>query len=205
METMDDIRKHYRFSRTDEDNLPKLAEILLPIADELARDFYDYLMEDPRTASYFPTEAAVERRKETIKAWLQMVLTEPYDRRLLMRLERIGEVHVKIGLSGHHVNAAMNFIRTYTMRHVISNVADRSLREELLETLNKILDINLDIMTSSYREAELKKVFISYRVESTMIQWSERFMQGLNLILTIGLLVMEIGRASCRERVCHRV
>jgi uncharacterized membrane protein (DUF373 family) len=196
METMDGIRRHYHFSRADEENLPKLAEILLPVADDLGRDFYDYLKEDPRTAAYFPTTAAVERRRETIKAWFRMILTEPYDRRLLMRLERIGEVHVKIGLPGHHVNAAMNFIRTYTMRHVIAGVPDRSLREDLLETLNKVLDINLDIMTSSYREAELKKVFISYRVESTLIQWSERFMQGLNLILTLGLLVMAVGLAS---------
>jgi len=193
---MDDIRKSYRFSRTDEENLPKLAEILLPVSDELARDFYEYLKEDPRTAAYFPTEAAVKRRRETIKAWLEMILTEPYDRRLLMRLERIGEVHVKIGLAGHHVNAAMNFIRTQAMRHVIAAVPDRNVREDLLETLNKVLDISLDIMTGSYREAELKKVFISYRVESTLIQWSERFMQGLNLILTVGLLVMAVGLAS---------
>ncbi len=196
METMDDIRKHYRFSRADEENLPKLSEILLPVVDELARDFYDFLRDDPRTAAYFPTEAAVERRKETIKAWLRMILTEPYDRRLLLRLERIGQVHVKIGLSGHYVNAAMNFIRTHAMRHVIAAVPDRNVREDLLETLNKVLDISLDIMTGSYREAELKKVFISYRVESTLIQWSERFMQGLNLMLTLGLLVMAVGLAS---------
>jgi uncharacterized membrane protein (DUF373 family)/truncated hemoglobin YjbI len=193
---MDDIRKSYRFSGTDEGNLPKLAEILLPVSDELSRDFYDYLKEDPRTAAYFPTAEAMKHRRETIKHWFRLVLTGPYDRRLLMRLERIGEVHVKIGLSGHHVNAAMNFIRTYCIRHVIAAVPERSVREDLLETLNKLLDISLDIMTSSYREAELKKVFLSYRVESTLIHWSERFVQGLNLILTVGLLVMAVGLAT---------
>lgn len=196
METMNEIRKSYHFSRADEENLPKLAEILLPVSDELGRDFYDHLKDDPRTAVYFPTEAAARRRRETIKDWLHLVLKGPYDRRLLTRLEKIGEVHVKIGLAGHHVNAAMNFIRIYCMRHVISAVPERSVREDLLETLNKVLDISLDIMTGSYREAELKKVFLSYRVESTLIQWSERSMQGLNLVLTIGLLIMAVGLAS---------
>jgi len=196
MKTMNDIRKSYRFLGADEKNLPKLADILLPVTDELARDFYEHLMEDPSTAAYFPTREAVERRHETIKGWLRLILTGPYDNRLKMRLEKIGQVHVKIGLEGHYVNAAMAFIRTHCMRHVIAAVPERYEREELLETLNKVLDISLDVMTGSYREAELEKVFLSYRVESSLIQWSERFVHGLNLILTIGLLIMAVGLAS---------
>ncbi len=196
METMDDIRKGYQFSEIDEKNLPRLADILLPQSDELARDFYEYLLADPRTASYFSNANAVKRRHETTKDWFRLVLTGPYDRRLLIRLARIGAVHVKIGLAGHHVNASMNFIRTYCLRHVIAAVPERSVQEDLIETLNKVLDISLDIMTGSYREAELKKVFLSYRVESALIQWSERFVQGLNLILTIGLVIMAVGLAS---------
>ncbi|MFO7783540.1 MAG: protoglobin domain-containing protein [Thermodesulfobacteriota bacterium] len=196
METMDDIRKSYQFSGEDEKNLPRLAGILIPLSDELARDFYEYLMADPRTASYFPNSNAVKRRHETTREWLRLILTGPYDRRLLIRLARIGEVHVKIGLAGHHVNAAMNFIRSYCVRHVIAAVPERTMQEDLLETLNKVLDISLDVMTGSYREAELKKVFLSYRVESALIQWSERFVQGLNLVLTIGLVIMAVGLAS---------
>ena len=58
-----------------------------------------------------------------------------------------------------------------------------------MNTLNKALDISLDVMTSSYREEELRRVFVSYRVESLLIRWAERFLHGLNLILMIGLLV----------------
>ena len=196
METMDDIRKSYQFSETDEKNLPRLAEILMPLSDELARDFYEYLMADPGTASYFPNPKAVKRRHETIKEWLRLILTGPYDRRLLIRLARIGAVHVKIGLPGHYVNAGMNYIRSYCVRQVAAAVSERVTQEDLLETLNKVLDISLDIMTGSYREAELKKVFLSYRVESKLIQWSEQFVQGLNLLLTIGLVVMALALAA---------
>lgn len=196
MKTMNDIRKSYRFVGSDEDNLPKLAEILLPMSDQLSRDFYDFLMEDPRTASYFPNKEAARQRHSTLKDWFRLILTGPYDSRLMMRLEKIGQVHVKIGLEGHYVNASMTFIRSYCMRLVISSVSERYERENLLETLNKVLDISLDVMTGSYREAELKQVFLSYRVESSLVQWSERFMHGLNLILMIGLLIMAVGLAS---------
>lgn len=196
MEMIDKIRKNYRFSRNDEENLERLAEILLPLSDQLASDFYMYLMEDPRTASFFPNKASLEKRKQTIKDWFHLILKGPYDRRLILRLQKIGEVHVNIKLEGHYVNAAMNFIRNYCTRQLITAIPDREEREGLLITLNKVLDISLDVMTESYREAELKKVFISYRVESKLIQWSERMMQGLNLILMIGLLAMAVGLAS---------
>lgn len=59
--------------------------------------------------------------------------------------------------------------------------------------MDKILDISLDVMTSSYREAEQKKVFISKRAEYWLMGWAERINHGLNMILMVGLLVMAVG------------
>jgi uncharacterized membrane protein (DUF373 family) len=193
METMQEIRKHYRLASVDERNLKELASILLPLNDRLADEFYDYLAEDPHTAAYFRTREAVVKRKETMKAWFREVFTSDYDHRYLTRLQRIGKVHVKIGLSGHYVNAAMNFIRTFCQRQLEAEVNDPEMRRGLMDTLQKVLDINLDVMTSSYREAELKKVFLSHRVEFWLVRWSERLLHGLNLVLMVGLIVMAAG------------
>ena len=196
MESIDEIQRDYELTRLDEDNLKELSDILLPSIDEFAADFYSYLMKDHYTASFFETEAAQRRREETIKKWFEDLLTARYDNRYLVRLRKIGKVHVKIGLKGHYVNASMNHIRNFCHRQVIELVSDADKRRELLETLNKVLDINLDVMTSSYRDAELKKVFVSQRVESVIIRWSERLLHGLNLVLMIGLLTMAVGVAS---------
>ena len=196
METIDEIQRDYELTRLDEDNLKELSDILLPSIEEFADDFYSYLMKDHYTASFFETEAARKRREETIKKWFEDLLTARYDNRYLARLRKIGKVHVKIGLKGHYVNASMNHIRNFCHRQVIELVSDADKRRELLETLNKVLDINLDVMTSSYRDAELKKVFVSHRVESVIIRWSERLLHGLNLVLMIGLLTMALGVAS---------
>jgi uncharacterized membrane protein (DUF373 family) len=153
-------------------------------------------MKDHYTASFFETEAARKRREETIKKWFEDLFTARYDNRYLVRLRKIGKVHVKIGLKGHYVNASMNHIRNFFHRQVIELISDADRRRELLETLNKVLDINLDVMTSSYRDAELKKVFVSQRVESVIIRWSERLLHGLNLLLMMGLLTMAVGVAS---------
>jgi uncharacterized membrane protein (DUF373 family) len=196
MENMDEIRKNYGFTTQDEENLKELAQVLLPFSDILAEDFYNFLLEDPYSASLFKTEEAIKKRKETIISWYNNFLTSPYNNLYLSRLQRIGQVHVKIGLKGHYVNASMNFIRTFCIRQTINVLIDEERKGDLLETLNKALDLNLDILTSSYREAELKKVFLSYKAESLMIQWSERLMHGLNLLLLIGLMALAIGVVS---------
>jgi uncharacterized membrane protein (DUF373 family) len=190
MDSMESILRNYRFMPGDEENMKELGALLLPLSDELAEDFYGFLMENPNTAAYFRTEEAVERRKQTIKTWFKDLLTARYDQRYLLRLRRISQVHVKIGLNGHYVNASMSFIRAYCLRCIESEVADPDRRHLLIETLDKILDINLDVMTSSYREAELKKVFLSHRLEFWLVKWAERLMHGLNLLLMLGLVVL---------------
>lgn len=196
MQPMESILKTYDFHQQDQEHLDQLAEILLPVEDLFAKDFYKYLMQNDYTASFFQTPQAVKRRQETIKQWLRDILTSKYNHRLLMQLIRIGEVHVKIGLEGHYVNASMSFIRRYFQGHLVNAVSDPILRDRLLETLDKVLDISLDVMTSSYREAELKKVFLSERVEFWLVKWSERLMHGLNLILMMGLVALSLGVAA---------
>jgi len=193
MESMDEIRRHYSFTTQDEENLKELAQILLPFSGNMADEFYDFLLDDPYTAAFFKTEEAIKKRRETIISWFKELLLSPYNSLYLARLQRIGQVHVRIGLKGHYVNASMNFIRTFCIRQTVNSLVDGNRQKELLETLNKAIDLNLDILTSSYREAELKKVFLSYKAESLMVKWSERLMHGLNLILLIGLLAMAVG------------
>jgi len=193
MESMDEIRKHYGITGRDEENLRALAQILLPFSDILADDFYNFLLEDPYSASFFRTEEAINKRRETIISWFKDLLTSPYNCLYLSRLIRIGKTHVRIGLKGHYVNTAMNFIRTFCIRQVANAEIDEGRKTDLLESLNKAIDLNLDVLTSSYREAELKKVFLSYKAESFMIRVSERLTHGLNLVLLIGLLALAVG------------
>jgi uncharacterized membrane protein (DUF373 family) len=53
--------------------------------------------------------------------------------------------------------------------------------------------MNLDVMTSSYREAELKKVFISRRFDETLLRSAERFSSGLKLVLVLALMGISLG------------
>jgi len=185
MHSIESILKRYRFTSQDEALLREMADLFLPLQERFSDDFYRYLQEDEHTSAYFQTDAAIARRKETIRWWLNEILTSRYDGRFLLKMVRIGKTHVKIGLDGHYVNAAMSFIRRYFHDQLNQLVPEPARRESMVETLDKSLDISLDIMTSSYREAELKKVFISQRAELWLVKWAEKLMHGLNLLLMV--------------------
>ncbi len=109
-----------------------------------------------------------------------------------MGLEKIGYAHVKIGLSPHYANAAMNFVRIFCLDILRKEIKETADRREVANSVSKIIDINLDVMTSSFVEGELKSYFISHKLESSMVQIAKRFTYGLNLILLIGLMLMSI-------------
>jgi hypothetical protein len=46
MESIDDIRSQFEFTDQDQENLKLLGEILLPMSDQFAEDFYEYLKLD---------------------------------------------------------------------------------------------------------------------------------------------------------------
>ncbi|MBE9531829.1 MAG: phosphate-starvation-inducible PsiE family protein, partial [Proteobacteria bacterium] len=69
-------------------------------------------------------------------------------------------------------------------------IDDRDERNAKMRSLEKILDINLDVITSSYIEEEKKRYFISSRFENLLIQFSNRFSYGLNLVLVLGLVAL---------------
>lgn len=193
MESLREILRHYRFGPADEENRRRLGDLLLPEADALGEAFYAYLASDPYTAAFFPTEADAARRKSTLQAWFRDLFNAELGGAYLRGLERVGKVHVRIGLSGHHVNAAMNFVRGFCADALALRVPDGEDRSALLNTLHKLLDMNLDVLTGSYREEELRRVFLSPRLESALVRWSERLMHGLNLVLVVGLLALAAG------------
>jgi uncharacterized membrane protein (DUF373 family) len=193
MVTIEDIKRHYFFTDEDERNLKKIGEIISPYAEQFASEFYEYLAGFPEAATFFRSQEAIEKRKETIKRWLLMLFDGKYDHHYLLELQHIGHVHVKREIPIHLVTASMNFKREYLIRILEREVEEKSEFQKLMKSLEKILDINLDIITSSYHEEEIKKIFLTKKMDSALITFAERFTYGLNLVLVLALIGLSIG------------
>lgn len=192
MITARNLKEHYFFSKEDAGNLVQLKPLMEEIKDQVADDFYEFVASFKETSKFMPDEKTIKKHRATFQRWFVNLFGGIYDNNYFMRLHSIGRAHVNIGLDGHYVNAAMNIIRDRVEETVLKENSDKIDHMAFLKSFEKILDMNLDVITSSYREEELKKVFLSYKMDNFLIRFAERFTYGLNLILVISLMAISL-------------
>jgi uncharacterized membrane protein (DUF373 family) len=192
MMTAKKIKAHYDFTSDEEKILADLNTRMKNYRDRFGQGLMASFMVHESMAGFFPTEEKEKLHAMTFAGWFMRLFSGTYDEVYFQKLRKVGQVHVDIKLDGHLVNAAMN-----TTRQLIAGFIEQEVPAEELEktktAITKILDINLDVMTSSYRQAELKKYFISAKAELFLIGLLERFTHGLNLVLGIALAVVSLA------------
>lgn len=194
MESAGKLREHYSFTENDAKNLSSLKEMMeaekLRVGDEL----YRFIVAIPEIAALVTEDETVRRRHRAgIGRWFSELFSGRYDQAYFANLQRVGATHVRIGLQGHYVNAAMNLVRDLCRDIIGRKMTDRGGQEGVSRSLDKMLDMNLDVITSSYREAELRKVFLSYRLDEALMRFAERFSFALKIILVIALMGISLA------------
>ena len=187
---IDRIKSNYGFKLCDEQALMKLGPIMEKHEDDFAGAFYAKAMQFKNAEKYLKSEEIVEKHKEAIKNWFLMLFSGSYEDDYLSYLEGIGYTHVKVGLPSHYVNVSITFVREFCTNIIMSEISVPQEKEDMLRALGKLLDINLDILTSSYIQEEKNIFFVSKKAESKLINFAMRFSHGLNLILVVGLVLL---------------
>jgi uncharacterized membrane protein (DUF373 family)/hemoglobin-like flavoprotein len=192
MRTFREIKDNYRFSEPEIETLKALLSIVEPHADTIVSDFYNLFRQIPDTAKYLEDDAQMARLRTMHRIWLLALFQGPFDERYFQRLQRIGHAHVRIGLSAHFVYVGMNLIRQH-LHQIIAAEVDPDQQEGAFQAVEKILDLNLDVIARTYHEEEIRRVFLSQKLESLLIRFSQRFTFGLNILLVLGLLGLSLG------------
>jgi uncharacterized membrane protein (DUF373 family) len=155
-------------------------------------DFYNLFLQIPDTAKFLADEAKLNQLRAYHRAWLLAMFQGPYGEGYFQRLQRIGHAHVRIGLSAHFVYVGMNLIRQ-NLHRIIETEVDLRQREGAFQAVEKILDLNLDVIARTYHEEEIRRVFLSQKLDSFLIRLSQRFTFGLDILLVVGLLGLSLG------------
>ena len=192
MRTFQDIKDNYRFSEPEMMILKALLPLVEPQADRIVEDFYNLFLQIPDTAKYLKDDNQIARLKAMHRVWLLALFQGTYDERYFQRLQRIGHAHVRIDLSAHFVYVGMNLIRQ-RLHQIIDTEVEPRQREGAVKAVEKILDLNLDIIARTYHEEEIRRVFLSQKLDSVLIRFSQRFTFGLNILLVVGLLGLSLG------------
>ncbi|HEY5999045.1 MAG TPA: protoglobin domain-containing protein [bacterium] len=188
------LKEHYAFTDDDARRLALLRPFMEAAKDRVAEEFYRFVVATPETAAFVEGQPERETRHRVALAWwFAQLFRGEYDDRYFQNLERIGATHVRIGLPGHFVNAAASLLRTIGHGLIRANIEERADAAAAAESFDRILDMNLDVLTSSYREAELRKVLVSARLDEKLLVAAERFSSALKLVLVLSLMGISLG------------
>jgi uncharacterized membrane protein (DUF373 family) len=190
METIEELKVHYRWSQEDDENIKRISWFGEKYKEDFIDKFYNYLENFKDTSKYLPDEKVRSRHKEKIKGWFVRLFKGGYDAQYLRSIYRIGEVHLKIGLPPHYVQASMGFVREYIHEKLSSELGCTPERDQVLASVNKALDINLDVMINSFREEELKLYLASGKYQRMMIENIRRvsWLFDFFIIITLSLV-----------------
>lgn len=193
MRTFKEIKENYRFTSEHEKRLAQIRPLMEEHAEEVMSTLNLWIMGTKGTAKFFTDESRQKHVLDAQKKWFLDLFSGTYDNRYYEKLIRIGVVHVKWNVDAYFMNRAVNIVRNAGI-----NVLGRAdgAKEELIDKIisfEKILDINLDVITSSYIEEEMRSYSPVYKVKSTLITFSERFSQSMNLVLILALIGLTIG------------
>ncbi|WP_419766421.1 MAG: EAL domain-containing protein [Arcobacter sp.] len=190
-----DILNNYDFTEIDALQLLKIKELVYKYEDSLLEEFYKFIFSFNHAKRFLHNQEILHRHEKGIRAWYRNLFCGKYDTNYFYKLNIISEVHVRIGLPTHYVNAAFSFVRRFIKDKLIYDK-----KYEALSAFDKIIDINLDILTISYQDEEQTKlideiILLKLAVESNSI---EPYIQAIYNSKTI-----EVEKYECLMRIIN--
>ncbi len=184
------LKADYRFTKEDAALLLKMKPEMESAADEFLAGFYEFIWSFGKTAEFLKDEAVLNRHRGKIREWYLDLFGGAYDISYFLKLYKIGEIHVKLGLPTHYVNAAFNYVRVFTLGRVNKHFAREADLTDRFKAVERILDINLDVLTSSYREEEMGRFLSLSSVEKTLLGFLKKTSSYFNYLLAIALVMV---------------
>lgn len=193
MRSFIELKKNYNFTREDEKRLSDLTPLMVEKVDKIVNNLHDWIIQTDTALKLFKNESMMNHIMYQIREWFISLFSGKYDSAFYDHLIRIGQKHEKAGVDPHFMNRAMNIVRNTCIDILSKEIDDAEQRVKYLISLEKILDINLDIINASYIEEEIKVYSPAYRVKSRLVGYGEVFSQFLNMTLVFGLIVVTLG------------
>lgn len=184
------LKDDYRFTEADAKTLKELQPLMEDLADKFIDEFYDYIWGFGKTATFLKNKEIIAFHRTKIREWFINLFNGRYDLPYFMYLYKIGETHVKIGLPTHYVNSAFSFVRNFVFKSIEDSYDNKEDHIKELEAVGKIIDINLDTLTSSYREEELSKFLSLSKIEKSILTGLKKFNSYINYFLAGALALV---------------
>ena len=178
----DALRSYVDWRDNDAARVRAIAESIEPYYAEIVDDFYDAIKKNVQTDRVITGgDAQIARLKASLQSWLRELFICEHDDAYLLRRWRVGQKHVEIGLDQIFTSAALSRLRGALQRCICD--AQQSQPGELfaaLESLNKLLDLDLAIIGDAYESEHLRREQeIERRRMEAVVHREREFSEGL--------------------------
>jgi uncharacterized membrane protein (DUF373 family) len=186
------LKAHYRFAREDEALLLQMKPQIESFADEFLEGFYEFIWSFGKTADFLKDQKILTRHRSKIREWYLDLFSGTYDITHFLKLYKIGETHVQLGLPTHYVNAAFNYVRVFTLGRIHQHCMESENLTDKIKAFERILDINLDVLTSSYRQEEMGRFLSLSSIEKTLLRVLKKTSSFFNYLLAGALVIVAL-------------
>jgi len=167
----EELKRYVRFGPEDEQALRRFGPHGAPHFPSVVDEFYDRLSEHEEARNIFSGQDQIERLKGSLRDWLALLCSGPWDEAYYERRARIGRVHVRIGLPQKYMFGAMDQIRIALTKIAGTGLRSQpTVRKSVVDALHKILDLELAIMLETYREEHVAAVRDLERLEKLKLE-----------------------------------
>ncbi len=151
MEVWTEMKAYVGLSSEDNERLKALLPHVEPCLGHIVEHFYNTINRFEGARSVFVDEAQVDRLKTTMRLWIIQLLAGPYDEVYFARRQRIGRVHVRVGLPQQYVFTAMNLLRS-DLCDIAVACQPTEIAHQTCLSLGRITDLELAVMSGTYME-----------------------------------------------------
>jgi PAS domain S-box-containing protein len=133
--------------------LSRVLGAVEPVFPKIVDEFYAVILAHPGTRRILRSESQVGALRKSFLEWMRSFFHDARDGAYLERRNRIGKVHVQIGLAQVYVFSAMGLVRD-RLAVAAARLPDARERQAYLAALHRGLDVELAILADGYMEAD---------------------------------------------------
>jgi len=171
---LEEMKSYVGFTEADARLLVEIGPSLEPHFPAMAELFYEKILQHPNAARVFSGPAQMNRLKLTLQHWARGLFGGRYDDAYATERYEIGKRHVQIDVPQKYVISAMNVVRIFLLQTIDQQAKDLARAAETKRALNKILDLDLNLICESYFEASLQELrALNTRLEAANLELAE--------------------------------
>lgn len=194
---IDRLLRLHQISKKDRERIKFLKKYMEPYREDFVKYISKSLYNFQELRNLL-TEDFIKEFQNLLGEWFDKLFEGKYDIAYLHYLMSLGEKFVDIGFSPHHITVLMDLIRNYFNTKIFEFVRRAENEEEIekfraaLKSLNKVLDLNLDVIISHYVDIETKKLLSLGRFGKSILKVATRFGLLLDSFILFGLILLSV-------------